>query len=245
MKVLLKKDIDSLGCMGDVVEVARGYARNYLIPRDLAVGVTRNRVKDVQEQKKVLDVKAVREKDRLEEVADKVRAGRIVVKARCSATGKLFGSITNRQLAQEIEAVTGEEIDRHKIVIAERVRTVGAHPAKIRLHPDIELEIEFEVEGEGFVPEEPPVEEEETAAGAQTPEATVAAAVDAVEEAAPPTAGGEEAAPPPAVVEEPAGPPGGSEPAEAPGEPAVEETAEAPVEESTQDTGSGSSTEWV
>lgn len=183
MKVLLKTDIDRLGRMGEVVEVARGYARNYLIPRDLAVGVTRSGIKEIGEQKKVLQVKAAREKDRLEVVADRIRAARIVVKARCSASGKLFGSITNRQLAQEIEAVTGEEIDRHKIVIADRVRTVGTHPVKIRLHPDIELELEFEVEGEGFVPEEPPSDEEEAAgeAVARQPVLETAMAEETVE----------------------------------------------------------------
>lgn len=163
MKVLLKTDIDRLGRMGEVVEVARGYARNYLIPRDLAVGVTRTGIKEIEGQKKVLEVKAAREKDRLESVAEKIKAGRVVVKVRCSATGKLFGSITNRQLAQEIQAVTGEEIDRHKIIIADRIRTVGTHPMKIKLHPDVECELEFEVEGEGFVAEEPPLEESEQA----------------------------------------------------------------------------------
>jgi large subunit ribosomal protein L9 len=141
--------------MGEVVEVAGGYARNFLIPRGLAVGVTRGRMKEIEEQKKVLEVKAARQREQVEELAEKVRSKRIVIKARCSATGKLFGSITNRQIAQKIAEQTGEEVDRHKIIIDDRIRSVGTYQAVIKLHPDVELELEFEVEGEGFVAEEP------------------------------------------------------------------------------------------
>lgn len=155
MRVLLNQDMDRVGRMGEVVEVADGYARNYLIPRNLAVAVTRGGVKEIEERKKVLDVKAERLRQQLESVADKIRAQKITIKARCSATGKLFGSITNRQLAAAIEQVTGEEIDRHKIIIEDRIRTVGTYHALLRLHHDVEIDLEFEVEGEGFVQEEP------------------------------------------------------------------------------------------
>ena len=168
MKVLLKQDIEPLGRMGEVVEVARGYARNYLIPRGLAAGVTRGGLKDIKEQQRVLEIKAERERERLQGVAEKITGKRIAVKARCSATGKLFGSITGRQLASEIEAVTGEEVDRHKLVFDERVRTVGIHHALLKLHPDVHIDIEFEVEGEGFVAEEP-VEEEAAEGAAAVP----------------------------------------------------------------------------
>ena len=164
LKVLLNQDIDRVGRMGEVVEVADGYARNFLIPRELAVGVTRGSVKEIEERKKVLEVKAARLRQELEAVAEKVRSQKIAVKARCSASGKLFGSVTNRQLAAEIEAETGEEIDRHKVVIEDRIRTVGTYHAVIKLHPDVEIDLEFEVEGEGFVPEEP------VEAGAGSPE---------------------------------------------------------------------------
>jgi len=169
LKVLLKQDIEPLGHMGEVVEVARGYARNYLIPRGLVVGVTRGGLKDIKEQQRVLEIKAARERERLQSVAEKIEGKRVAIKARCSASGKLFGSITSRQLASEIEAVTGEEIDRHKIVIDERVRTVGIHHALLKLHPDVHIDIEFEVEGEGFVAEEPPGEEEAEGAAAAAP----------------------------------------------------------------------------
>ena len=155
MKVLLNQDIDRVGRMGEVVEVAGGFARNYLIPRGLAEGVTRGRMKEIEERRKVLEIKAARQREQLEELAGKVRSKRIAVKARCSATGKLFGSITNRQLAAEIAAQTGEEIDRHKISIDDRIRSVGTYHAIVKLHPDVEIDVEFDVEGEGFVTEEP------------------------------------------------------------------------------------------
>lgn len=155
MKVLLKQDMDNLGRMGEVVEVAGGYARNYLIPRGLAIGVTRGRLKEIEEKRRVLEAKAERERERLESVADKIESLEITIKARCSASGKLFGSVTNRQLAAEIESLTGEEVDRHKIVVDEKIRMVGDYKATIKLHPDVALEMDFKVEGEGFVEEEP------------------------------------------------------------------------------------------
>ncbi|HEY5531598.1 MAG TPA: 50S ribosomal protein L9 [Candidatus Anoxymicrobiaceae bacterium] len=155
MKILLKQDIDRVGRMGEVVEVAGGYARNFLVPRGLAVEVTRGRMKEIEEQKKVLEVKGARQREQVQAVADKMASAKVVIKARCSATGKLFGSITNRQVATAIEERTGEEIDRHKIVIDDRIRSVGHYHAAIKLHPDVELDVEFEVEGEGFVAEEP------------------------------------------------------------------------------------------
>lgn len=141
--------------MGEVVDVAGGYARNFLVPRGLAVEVTRGRVKDIDEQKKVLEVKAARQREQVQALADKVSGKQVVIKARCSASGKLFGSITNRQLATAIAEQTGEEVDRHKIVMDDRIRSVGTYHALIKLHPDVELDLEFEVEGEGFVAEEP------------------------------------------------------------------------------------------
>ena len=161
MKVLLKQSIDRLGRMGEVVEVSGGYARNYLIPRGFAIGVTRGSVREIEEQKKVLEVKAALERDNMEAVAERMGSKPIKVEARCSATGKLFGSVTNRQLAQVVEELTGDEIDRHKIVMDDKIRAVGTYKASIRLHPDVTVDIEFEVQGEGFVPEEPPDEEDE------------------------------------------------------------------------------------
>ena len=160
MKVLLNKDVDNLGLMGDVVEVADGYARNYLIPRGIAEGITRGRLKDIEERKRILDIKAARRKEKIEQVADRLKSKPIVIKARCSASGKLFGSVTNRQLAQEINSLFDEEIDRHKILLDDRVRSVGVHQVRIKLHPEVEVELEFEVEGEGFEPVEPEEESE-------------------------------------------------------------------------------------
>ncbi len=190
--------------MGEVVNVAGGFARNYLIPRGLAVGVTRGRMKEIEEQKKVLEVKAARQREQVEAVAERITARKVVIKARCSASGKLFGSITNRQLASAVEELTGEEIDRHKIVIDDRVRSVGPHHALVKLHPDVELDLEFEVEGEGFVTEEPASEETEVQASA-APEGSGSSADEGAPSEAVAEEGGEsadEGAPTEAVAEE-------------------------------------------
>jgi len=167
VKVLLKQDIDRVGRMGEVIDVAGGYARNYLIPRGLAVGVTRGTMKDIEEQKRVLKVKSDRQREQLASVGEKIMAKPLVIKARCSASGKLFGSITNRQLADAIKEATGEDVYRHNITIDEKIRTVGTHTSLIKLHHDVEISKEFEVEGEGYEAEEPPEEEIEAASDAQ------------------------------------------------------------------------------
>ncbi|HEY5493175.1 MAG TPA: 50S ribosomal protein L9 [Candidatus Anoxymicrobiaceae bacterium] len=194
MKVLLKQNIERVGRMGEIVEVAGGYGRNYLIPRGLAVGVTRGTVKDIAEQKKVLEVKAERQREQVKSVAEKIVSKPVVITARCSASGKLFGSVTNRQVADAIAQAAGEEIDRHKIHIDDRIRSVGTYKALIKLHPDVEIEMEFEVAGEGFVAEEPPEEEAETAAKAAPETATEATAdVETAAEPEPSEASGEPA----------------------------------------------------
>ncbi len=175
MKVLLKQDVDNVGLMGEVVEVAGGYARNCLIPRGVAIGVTRGTMKDIAEQKKVLEVKAERRREQLRGVAEKIAAKPLVIKARCSASGKLFGSVTNRQVASAVLDATGEEIDRHKIQVEDRIRSVGHYKALVRLHPDVEIELDFEVEGEGFDAEEPPDDDVRSAAPGETADVGTAA----------------------------------------------------------------------
>lgn len=185
--------------MGEVVEVAGGYARNYLIPRGMAVGVTRGTMKDIAEQQKVLEVKAERLRQQVAGFAEKIAGVPLVVKARCSASGKLFGSITNRQVAAAILEATGEDVDRHKIHVDDRIRTVGTYTAMIKLHPDVEIDKEFTVEGEGFVAEEPPDEEGEQAAAAgagaeAAPESQPAPAEEQTAEEGSPTATADEEA---------------------------------------------------
>jgi len=168
--------------MGEVVEVKPGYARNFLIPRGLAEGVTRGRVKDIDERRKVLEVKSARIREGVEATAERIKSHPIKIEAHSSSEGKLFGSITNRQLADAIKEATGDEIDRHKIIVDEKVRTVGPHTAVIKLHPDVEIVLDFEVEGDTAIV----VETEADAAPETEP------AAEAEPEAAPEADEGEE-----------------------------------------------------
>ncbi|MBN2168988.1 MAG: 50S ribosomal protein L9 [Actinobacteria bacterium] len=170
MKVLLKQDIENLGRMGEIVDVAGGYARNFLMPKDLAVSISRGNIKEIERQRQVLEARALRVKEASEGVASKVRDAKIIIKERCSASGKLFGSVTNRRIAQEIESMTGEEIDRHKIIVDDKIREVGTYKATIKLHPDVVFDIDFGVEGEGFHPEEQTEEGETVAAEEEKPD---------------------------------------------------------------------------
>lgn len=139
--------------MGEIAEVARGYARNYLIPRGFAIEVNRGTLKQVKEQKRVLEAKAKRERDKAEALAGEIGSAKITLEFRSSPDGKLFGSVTNRQLAQAIQKTTGVAIDHRNVEIDERIKTTGTHQAKIKLHPDVSFVLQFEVvgvsEGEG------------------------------------------------------------------------------------------------
>lgn len=153
MKVLLKENFEGLGRMGEIAEVARGYARNYLIPRGIAIEVNRGTLKQVKEQKRVLEAKAKREREKAEALAGEIGSSKVVLELRSSSDGKLFGSVTNRQLAEALEKATGVAVDHHNVEIDGRIRTTGTHEAKIKLHPDVSFVLQFEVagvsEGEG------------------------------------------------------------------------------------------------
>ncbi|MDD5747482.1 MAG: 50S ribosomal protein L9 [Actinomycetota bacterium] len=155
MRVLLVQDMENLGRMGEVVEVKGGYARNFLIPKGLAVAVERGRLKEIEERKKALEKKALQQRQEYEAIAERIKASLpLKIKVRCSQTGKLFGSVTNRHIAELMTDLLGEEIDRHKIFLDEKIRSVGTYSARVRLHPDVDFQVELLVECEGFVPEE-------------------------------------------------------------------------------------------
>lgn len=133
MKVVLRQDVENLGEKGSVKNVADGYARNYLIPRGMAVVATPGELKVVANNEAVKQRKVVRQEQELQGLADRIGGQKLVFEAHAGSNGRLFGSITNGDIAEKLSKIVGSEIDRRKIVIDEPIRTTGDHPVTVNL----------------------------------------------------------------------------------------------------------------
>jgi len=148
MEIILKEDIQSLGSKNDLVTVKNGYARNYLIPKGLAVLATESAKKMHEENSRQRAHKEEKLKEVAEEQAKKLENINIVIGAKTSSKGKIFGSVNTIQIAEELKQ-KGIEIDRKNIYIKEEpIKEVGKYTATIKLHKEVSKDIEFEVKGE-------------------------------------------------------------------------------------------------
>ncbi|HEX9123638.1 MAG TPA: 50S ribosomal protein L9 [Actinomycetota bacterium] len=148
MKIILQKPVDKLGLPGDVVEVADGYARNYLMPRGLAVKVTKGGMRHIDSLKRAHGVRVSKAKAESEAVAQKLTGTPIRVAARVGEEGKLFGSVTAAEIAAHIEEQTGVVVDRHDVHLDEPIRSVGVHEVRVHLFAEVDPIISVEVEPE-------------------------------------------------------------------------------------------------
>ena len=145
MEVVLRTDIADLGKRGDVIDVADGYARNYLVPRGLAMKASRGAAQQATVMRRSRDVKDARERGAAEEVATRLVPQVIRLTSRAGGEGKLFGSITTSDVAEAVLAQTGIELDRRKLHLDEPIRVVGTHRVTVRLHSDVEFPVTLEV----------------------------------------------------------------------------------------------------
>jgi len=148
MKIILQKEVEKLGAPGDVVEVADGYARNYLLPRGLAVQASKGAVRHVDSLKRAHDARTFKAHAEAEAVASRLTGSPIRVTARVGEEGKLFGSVTAADLAEEIARQTGVEVDRHDVHLDEPIRSLGAHEVRVHLFPEVDPVLSIEVVAE-------------------------------------------------------------------------------------------------
>ncbi|MBI2237088.1 MAG: 50S ribosomal protein L9 [Actinobacteria bacterium] len=146
MRVILQKPVEKLGVPGDVVEVADGYARNYLMPRGLAVKASKGGLHHVESLQRAHAVRVSKAKADAEAVASKLTASPVKVMARVGEEGKLFGSVTASDLAEEIERQAGVKVDRHDIHLDEPIRSVGVHEVRVHLFAEVDPILSVEVE---------------------------------------------------------------------------------------------------
>jgi large subunit ribosomal protein L9 len=144
MKVILKEDVKKLGNMGQIVTVADGYARNYLVPKGLAVEASTKNMKSLEHAQKVIQEKAKKVKESMEEFAERLSKVTLVMKAKAGEEGKLFGSVTSMDIAEKLKN-EGIDIDKKKILLEEPIKRLGNYTVGIHLHADINSRINLQV----------------------------------------------------------------------------------------------------
>lgn len=142
MKVILLQDVKSVGRKNELVDVAEGYARNFLIPRGLAVEANAANLKQYEQRKKREAAKKAREEAEAREAAAQLEKQPIVIKVKAGEGGRLFGSVTSSDIAEQIEKQVGIKVDRRRIDLNEPLKTVGTHKVTIRLYPGVQAELQ-------------------------------------------------------------------------------------------------------
>jgi large subunit ribosomal protein L9 len=145
VKVILRSDVDGVGKRGDVLDVADGYGRNFLLPRGLAMKATGGAAQQAASMRRARDVRDASDRSAAQDIATKLVPTRITLSARAGAEGKLFGSVTTTDIAEAVQAQTGIELDKRTIHLHEPIRSLGEHSATARLHAEVEFPISLDV----------------------------------------------------------------------------------------------------
>jgi large subunit ribosomal protein L9 len=149
-QVLLREDIDNLGARGEIVRVKAGYARNYLLPRKLAVEATVNNVRQIDGERAALAKREAKDRSSAELQADALRKLNLKFERRIGEAGVLYGSVTSMDIAHELKE-QGFEIDRRKIVLREPIKRFGSYEVPVRLHREVTVQLPVSVLGEGGI----------------------------------------------------------------------------------------------
>ncbi len=148
MKIVLRSDVDKLGNKGDLIDVADGYARNYLVPRGLAMRATDGVVQQAASMRRSREAREARDREAAQALATQLTDTRITVKARAGEGGKLFGSVTISDVAEAIAAQTGVTIDRRQLHLDEPIKELGPNEVPARLHADVTVVVAIDVVAE-------------------------------------------------------------------------------------------------
>jgi large subunit ribosomal protein L9 len=145
VKVVLRQDVDHLGHKGDVLDVADGYARNFLVPRGLAMRANRGAITQATAMRRNREARDRREREAAEALAVKLRGKRIEITARAGEGGRLFGSVTTADVADALQVQLGVEIDRRRVQLDEPVKELGEVELSVRLHTDVDADFTLAV----------------------------------------------------------------------------------------------------
>lgn len=147
-RILLREDVDDLGTRGEIVRVRAGYARNYLLPRKLAVEATASNVKGIEQERAALLKKEATERSQAEGQAEKMRSMVLEFRRKAGEQGALYGSVTSMDIAEALKE-SGYEIDRHRLHLREPLKRVGDFNVPLRLHREVTVDLQVKVAPEG------------------------------------------------------------------------------------------------
>jgi large subunit ribosomal protein L9 len=140
MEVILREHVDNLGRRGDIVKVAEGYARNYLLPRKLALAVTEGNKKQIDREKKVAEVRDAEERSQAEALAQRIAEGAIEIARRVGEQDTLYGSVTSADVAHALQA-KGFDIDKRKVHLPEPLKSLGEFTVPVKIHRDVTAQV--------------------------------------------------------------------------------------------------------
>lgn len=145
MKLILLQDVKSVGKKGELINASEGYAKNYLIPKNLAVEATKSNLNDYELKQKAEAKRKQEELEHAQKLAEALKDQVVTIKVKTGGNGKLFGSITNKDVAAEIIKQTGMDLDKKKISIGDTIKMLGERTAVIKLHPKVTAEVTVKI----------------------------------------------------------------------------------------------------
>ncbi len=144
MKIILKENIETLGNIGDIVTVKTGFARNYLLPRNLAVEANPRNIKEFEHHKRIIQEKANKVRNAAQIVAEKIASKPVVIKAKAGEEDKLFGSVTNIDIQKALKEA-GFDIEKRKIILEEPIKRLGEYTVKVKFHHEVTVNLAVQV----------------------------------------------------------------------------------------------------
>ena len=145
MKVILRADVDGVGKRGDICDVSNGYARNFLLPRGLAIKASDGAVNQAASMRRARDLRDAEDRSAAEVVARSLVARTITISAKAGVEGKLYGSVTAADITDAVAEQAGVQLDRRKVALTEAIKVVGSHQVPVKLHSDVQFPITVEV----------------------------------------------------------------------------------------------------
>ena len=147
MEVILREYVDNLGQRGDIVKVSDGYGRNYLLPKKLALLVTKGNKRHVERERHIVEAREAEKKSQAEAIASKLAVLEVVLVRRVGDTEQLYGSVTTADIADVLKD-KGFEIDKRKLVLPEPLKTLGEHTIRLRLHQEVDVSLKVQINKE-------------------------------------------------------------------------------------------------
>ncbi|WP_438487030.1 50S ribosomal protein L9 [Streptomyces sp. S186] len=145
MKIILTHEVSGLGTAGDVVDVKDGYARNYLVPRGFAIRWTKGGEKDVEQIRRGRKIREIATIEQANEVKARLEGVNVKLAVRAGEAGRLFGSVTQADIASAIKAAGGPDVDKRRVEVGSPIKTLGAHQVSVRLHAEVVAKLGVEV----------------------------------------------------------------------------------------------------